>query len=125
MTVLSVEHLHFAYQDKVVLDDLTFSLPKGRLIGIVGPNGSGRTTWLKLLARQLPLQRGEIHVHGQSLQAAGSDGFRHIVRGERGIPGGSRPLQGGAGDAIAWQRGVGRVRRAGEQAVGRPAPQGA
>ena len=67
MTVLSVEHLHFAYQDKVVLDDLTFSLPKGRLIGIVGPNGSGKSTLLKLLARQLPLQRGEIHIHGQSL----------------------------------------------------------
>ncbi len=67
MTVLSVENLHFAYQDKVVLDDLTFSLPKGRLIGIVGPNGSGKSTLLKLLARQLPLQRGEIHVHGQSL----------------------------------------------------------
>jgi len=67
MTVLSVKNLHFAYQDKVVLDDLSFSLPKGRLIGIVGPNGSGKSTLLKLLARQLPIQGGEILVHGQSL----------------------------------------------------------
>ncbi len=67
MTVLSVQNLHFAYQDKVVLDDLSFSLPKGRLIGIVGPNGSGKSTLLKLLARQLPLQRGEIEIHGQPL----------------------------------------------------------
>jgi len=67
MTVLSARNLHFAYQDKVILDDLSFSLPKGRLIGIVGPNGSGKSTLLKLLARQLPLQRGEIEIQGQPL----------------------------------------------------------
>jgi len=67
MTVLQVRNLHFAYQDKVVLEDLSFSLPKGRLIGIVGPNGSGKSTLLKLLARQLPLQGGDIEVQGESL----------------------------------------------------------
>lgn len=67
MTVLSARNLHFAYQEKVVLDDLSFSLPKGRLIGIVGPNGSGKSTLLKLLARQLPLQGGEIEIQGQPL----------------------------------------------------------
>lgn len=67
MTVLRVQNLHFSYQDKIVLDDLSFSLPKGKLIGIVGPNGSGKSTLLKLLARQLPLQRGEVEIHGRPL----------------------------------------------------------
>lgn len=67
MTVLKVRNLHFAYQDKVVLEDMSFSLPRGRLIGIVGPNGSGKSTLLKLLARQLPLQRGDIELQGESL----------------------------------------------------------
>ena len=67
MTALRAENLHFAYQDKVVLDDVSFSLPRGKLIGIVGPNGSGKSTLLKLLARQLPLQRGTVEIHGKPL----------------------------------------------------------
>ena len=67
MTALHARNLHFAYQDKLILQDISFSLPKGRLIGIVGPNGSGKSTLLKLLARQLPLQGGEVEIHGQSL----------------------------------------------------------
>ena len=69
MTALHARNLHFAYQDKVILQDISFSLPKGRLIGIVGPNGSGKSTLLKLLARQLPLQGGQVEIHGQSLSS--------------------------------------------------------
>ncbi|HCW95808.1 MAG TPA: iron-siderophore ABC transporter ATP-binding protein, partial [Pseudomonas sp.] len=67
MTILHAHHLHFAYRDKAVLDDVSFSLPRGKLIGIVGPNGSGKSTLLKLLARQLPLQRGEVRVNDKPL----------------------------------------------------------
>lgn len=67
MNVLQVRNLHFAYRDKVVLENLSFSVPRGRLIGIVGPNGSGKSTLLKLLARQLPLQRGDVEINGESL----------------------------------------------------------
>ncbi|AKN26820.1 MAG: ATP-binding cassette domain-containing protein [Pseudomonas stutzeri] len=67
MNALRAENLHFAYQDKVVLDDVSFSLPRGKLVGIVGPNGSGKSTLLKLLARQLPLQRGTVEIHGKPL----------------------------------------------------------
>lgn len=67
MSVLNARNLHFSYQDKVVLDDVSFSLPWGKLVGIVGPNGSGKSTLLKLLARQLPLQRGEVAIKDQPL----------------------------------------------------------
>lgn len=77
MTVLSAQHLHFSYQDKVVLDDVSFSLPRGKLIGIVGPNGSGKSTLLKLLARQLPLQRGAVEIHGKPL---GDYGMKALAR---------------------------------------------
>ncbi|HAQ27125.1 MAG TPA: iron-siderophore ABC transporter ATP-binding protein [Pseudomonas sp.] len=69
MTALHARNLNFAYQDKIILQDISFSLPKGRLIGIVGPNGSGKSTLLKLLARQLPLQGGQVEIHGQLLSS--------------------------------------------------------
>ena len=67
MTVLHARNLHFGYQEKNVLQDISFSLPRGKLVGIVGPNGSGKSTLLKLLAGQLSLQQGEVDILGQPL----------------------------------------------------------
>jgi len=87
MTILHARNLQFGYQDKPVLQDVSFSLPRGKLVGIVGPNGSGKSTLLKLLAGQLPLQRGEVVIQGQPL---GSFSTKALARQLAFLP--QRPL---------------------------------
>ncbi len=48
---IQVQNLSFAYEEKLVLDDLTFSIPKGKITTIMGANGSGKSTLLQLLTK--------------------------------------------------------------------------
>ncbi|MBE5957061.1 MAG: ABC transporter ATP-binding protein [Lachnospiraceae bacterium] len=50
---------------KTALNHINISLPAGRIIGLLGPNGSGKTTFLKLAAGLLSPTEGEILIHGQ------------------------------------------------------------
>lgn len=53
--------------DKIVLDDLSFSLPKGKKIAIVGRNGAGKSTLVKLLLRLYDTDQGEILINGRNI----------------------------------------------------------
>lgn len=52
---------------RTVLDDVSFELPAGRTLGIVGPTGAGKTTLLRALARQLEVPRGTVLVDGRDV----------------------------------------------------------
>ncbi len=47
--VLEVNHLHKAFGDRVLIDDLSFSLPQGGIVGVIGPNGVGKSTLFKMI----------------------------------------------------------------------------
>jgi ABC-2 type transport system ATP-binding protein len=47
--VIEVEHLTKRYRNAVAVDDLSFSVPRGRITGFLGPNGAGKTTTLRVL----------------------------------------------------------------------------
>ena len=49
MALLEVSHITKSYGNNIVLDDVTFSIPKGKIVGLLGPNGSGKTTLIKLI----------------------------------------------------------------------------
>ena len=49
MALLEVSHITKSYGNNKVLDDVTFSIPKGKIVGLLGPNGSGKTTLIKLI----------------------------------------------------------------------------
>lgn len=69
---LTVNRLHFAYQQTPILRDISFSVPRGKLVGIVGPNGGGKSTLLKLLAGQEQPRSGEILLKEKPLGAYGA-----------------------------------------------------
>ena len=62
------EHVWFAYKDEEwILKDVSFTIPKGRKIALVGASGSGKTTTVSLLCGFYPVQKGKITVDGVAL----------------------------------------------------------
>ena len=84
---LTVNRLHFGYQHKAIFKEISLSIPQGKLVGIVGPNGGGKSTLLKLLAGQEQPQSGEILLKGKPL---GSYGMKALARELAYLP--QRPL---------------------------------
>lgn len=66
--VVSFEHVFFAYQDMMVLKDASFTIDEGAFTGIIGPNGGGKTTLLKLILGFLKPVSGKIHIFGKTPQ---------------------------------------------------------
>lgn len=64
------DHVFFRYGDLPVLDDVNLAIHDGELISVVGPNGGGKTTLLKLMLGLLQPDRGEIRVFGESPREA-------------------------------------------------------
>ena len=73
--VLEAERLSFSYQDRPIVRDLSLRIMRGDRIGLVGPNGVGKTTLLKILLGQLEPTRGTIR-HGTNLQVVYFDQSR-------------------------------------------------
>src|ERR1043166_2046121 len=59
MTLLTVKHLSVQFEDRSVVEDLSFELAAGERLSILGPNGAGKTVLLKALLNLLPY-RGEV-----------------------------------------------------------------
>lgn len=58
--VLMVEHVTIGYADKVLARDISFILRRGECLGIIGPNGSGKTTFLKTILNKTPALAGDV-----------------------------------------------------------------
>ena len=65
--VVSVRHLHFSYGARLVIKDIDFDLYPGEIFGFLGPNGSGKTTTIKLMLGLLPINSGRITICGKDV----------------------------------------------------------
>jgi len=66
--LLQAADVRFAYGETPVIDGVSLTVPAGRIAGILGPNGSGKTTMLKLLAGTLRPSSGEVRLDGRNLR---------------------------------------------------------
>ena len=62
------DNVCFSYEDTPILKDVTFSIHKDEFVGIIGPNGGGKTTLLKLILGFIKPKSGKISLFGQSPQ---------------------------------------------------------
>lgn len=101
--VLEVEHLHKQFGDRVLIDDLSFSLPRNSIVGVIGPNGVGKSTLFKMIVGKEPVSGGTLEL-GETVQISYvdqnregldpkktlwevvSDGLDYIRVGETEIP---------------------------------------
>lgn len=58
--IVSMENVDYAYEDKYVLSNINFQIPQGAFMGLVGPNGGGKTTLIKLLLGILKPDKGSV-----------------------------------------------------------------
>lgn len=64
----TAEHVHFAYEDEMILNNYSINIPAGRIVGIHGASGSGKSTLLKLLMRFWDVDSGKIMISGQDVR---------------------------------------------------------
>src|SRR5512141_3064830 len=83
-TVIEVKDLAKAYGDKVLIDGLSFSLPKAGIVGVIGANGAGKTTLFRMLVGQEPPDAGTLRV-GETVKIAYVDQSRESLRGEKTV----------------------------------------
>ncbi|WP_440055469.1 energy-dependent translational throttle protein EttA [Pseudoalteromonas sp. T1lg65] len=73
--VIEVNHLRKSFGDRVLIDDLSFTVPKGAIVGIIGANGAGKSTLFRMLAGDETPDSGEI-VLGETVELATVEQFR-------------------------------------------------
>ena len=80
--VIDVKNVKKSFGDRVLVDDLSFSIPKGAIVGIIGGNGSGKTTLFRMLTGQEKPDAGEVVV-GESVKIAYVDQSRDALPNEK------------------------------------------
>ncbi len=82
--LLSVQNLHAGYEVQNVLSDVSFDVPEGELITLLGPNGHGKTTLLRCIAGLMKPRSGRIDLAGKRID--GTDAERMVALGVVLIP---------------------------------------
>lgn len=67
--IISLKNVFFSYQDQDVLENISVDIFPGDFLGIIGPNGGGKTTFLKIILGLLQPTKGEVFLYGKPLSA--------------------------------------------------------
>ena len=90
--VLVAKNLHKEFDGRVLIDDLSFELPRNGIVGVIGPNGVGKTTLFKTIVGLEPLDGGELEI-GETVKIAYVDQNRAGIAPDKKlwevVPGGT------------------------------------
>ena len=76
---IEFNNLNFKYQDDYVINDVSFSIPKGKSVALVGQSGSGKSTIANLLPRFYDLKEGEITIDGNNIKDISIKNLRSLM----------------------------------------------
>ncbi|ANB03084.1 energy-dependent translational throttle protein EttA [Ectothiorhodospira sp. BSL-9] len=82
--VVDLEGVSKSYGDRVLYENLSFSLPRGGIVGVIGPNGVGKSTLFRMIVGQEKPDSGEIRV-GETVQVAYVDQTRDALQDQRTV----------------------------------------
>lgn len=66
--IIECKHLTHYYGKRLIYENLSFNVPKGRILGLLGKNGTGKTTTINILSGYLKPRSGECRIFGQNIQ---------------------------------------------------------
>lgn len=76
---IEFRNVQFSYQDRPILNDVSFTVPAGKRVAIVGPSGAGKSTISRLLFRFYDPQQGGIYIDGQNIADVRQDSVRAAI----------------------------------------------
>jgi len=82
--VVQAEHLFKGYGDRLLIEDLNFSLPRGGIVGVIGANGAGKTTLFRMITGQEKPDQGALRV-GETVQLAYVDQSRDSLDAKKNV----------------------------------------
>ena len=82
--VVNAEHLRKGYGDRLLIDDLSFALPPGGIVGVIGANGAGKTTLFRMISGGEPPDGGTLRI-GETVQLASVDQSRDALAPEKTV----------------------------------------
>ena len=82
--VLEAQHLCKSFGDRVLIDDLSFSLPRNGIVGVIGPNGVGKSTLFKMITGQEPITSGTLEL-GETVTLSYVDQMRSGIDPDKNV----------------------------------------
>jgi ATP-binding cassette ChvD family protein len=82
--VIEVEHISKGFDDRLLIDDLSFSIPPGAIVGVIGGNGAGKSTLFRMLTGEESPDNGTITL-GPTVDLAYVDQSRDSLDGDRSV----------------------------------------
>lgn len=74
INAIEAQHVSFSHGNQHALDNVSFAIPAGQYVGIIGPNGGGKTTLLKIVMGLIQPAKGEIFIFGETPAQARKNG---------------------------------------------------
>ena len=82
--VLEVENLSKSFGEKMLIENLNFSIPKGAIVGIIGGNGAGKSTLFKIITGEEKPNTGQVSL-GETVNLGYVDQSRDVLQGEKTV----------------------------------------
>ena len=82
--IIEAKNLSKQFEDRLLFDNVSFTVPRGAIVGVIGGNGVGKTTLFKMIVGQESVEKGELKV-GESVQLSYVDQLRDDLQGEKTV----------------------------------------